>query len=69
MRLGFTVDLVIEVPDDAVQAVMERRRLNSHCDLAMGHFGTLDLVEPKYPGTKLLAFETTGEVVNLEEGS
>lgn len=69
MKLGFTVNVIIEVPDDAVQAAMERHRLNSHCDLAMGHFGTLNLAEPAYPGTKLLAFETTGEIVNLEEGS
>ena len=68
MRLGLTVDLVIEVPADAVQAVMEKRRLRI-ADLSVGHFGTLNLAEPTYPGTKLLAFETTGEIVNLEEGS
>ena len=68
MRLGFTVNVIIEVPADAVQAVMEKHRLNSHCDLAVGHFGTLNLAEPEYPGTKLLASETTGEIVNLEEG-
>lgn len=69
MRLGLTVDLVIEVPDDAVQAVMEKHRLNSHCDLAVGHFGTLNLAEPEYPGTKLLASETVGEVEKLKGGS
>lgn len=67
MRLGFTVDLVIEVPDDAVQAVMEKRRLRI-ADLSVGHFGTLGLAEPAYPGTKLLAFETVGEVEKLKEG-
>lgn len=68
MRLGLTVDLVIEVPDDAVQAVMEKRRLRI-ADLSVGHFGTLTLSEPTPSGAKLLFYETVGEVEKLKGGS